>query len=49
MAVKIEPRGEDDRVRQIIADPKRYFEAARRRARAAVEAEVAQERRRRTA
>jgi len=50
MAVKIEPRGEDDRVRQILADPKRYFDRARQRARADVEAEVARERdRRRTA
>jgi len=47
MAVKIQPRGDDDRVRQILADPKRYFEQARVRARADVEAEVARERDRR--
>lgn len=49
MAVKVERRDDDDRVEQILADPKRYFERARARARAAVSAEVARERRRRTA
>lgn len=44
MAVKIQRRGEDARIEQILRDPKRYFAEARARTRAAVQAEVARER-----
>ncbi|WP_193607421.1 hypothetical protein [Nocardioides lijunqiniae] len=39
----LKPR-QDDRIARALADPKTYFEQARRRARREVEAEVAQER-----
>ena len=50
MAVKIRRKRRDDRVEQILRDPKTYFAQARRNARAEVQAEMAQGRlRRRTA
>ena len=52
MAVKIQGKRRDDRVEQILRDPKAYFARARKRARAEVEADLARERgelRRRTA
>ena len=52
MALKMQGKRRDDRVEQILRDPKGYFARARRKARADVEAEVARERgrlRRRTA
>jgi len=44
VAVKIPGKRPDDRVEQILRDPKTYFEEARRNARAEVEAEREQER-----
>ncbi len=44
MAVKIQAKRRDERVEQILRDPKTYFARARRKARADVEAEVARER-----
>jgi hypothetical protein len=53
MAVKLRSKRRDDRVEQIIRDPKGYFARARENARAEVKAEMARERqgrlRRRTA
>jgi hypothetical protein len=52
VAVKIPRRPRDERVEQILRDPKTYFAQARRNARAEIEAERAQGRvrlRRRTA
>lgn len=52
MAVKLRRQRRDERVEQILRDPKTYFARARRNARAEVEAEMAQRRvrlRRRTA
>jgi hypothetical protein len=52
VAVKIPGKGPDERVEQILRDPKTYFERARKQARAAVKAEKAQDNsrlRRRTA
>lgn len=43
MAVRIEPR-EDERAKQILENPERYFDDARRRVRAEVEREMARER-----
>lgn len=42
MAVKIPGKSPDDRVQQILRDPKGYFANARKQARAAVQAERAQ-------
>lgn len=44
MAVRIRGRRRDDRVEQIIRDPKAYFAQARENARAEVRAEIARER-----
>jgi hypothetical protein len=52
VAVKIRDRRRDERVEQILRDPKAYFAQARKNARAEVEAEIARGRgrlRRRTA
>jgi hypothetical protein len=52
VAVKIRDKRRDERVDQILSDPKGYFAEARRNARAEVKAEVEQRRgrlRRRTA
>lgn len=42
MAVKIPTKRRDERVEQILRDPKTYFARARKQARAAVKAEKAQ-------
>jgi hypothetical protein len=42
VAVKIRGRRRDERVEQILRDPKGYFARARKSARAEVEAEIAQ-------
>lgn len=47
MAVKLPGKGRDERVDEILRDPKAYFTRARERARAEVEAEVAAEKQRR--
>ncbi|GGF46465.1 hypothetical protein GCM10011519_20540 [Marmoricola endophyticus] len=39
MAVKLPGKGRDERVEQILADPKAYFTRAREKARAEIEAE----------
>ena len=44
MAVKIPGKRPDDRVEQILRDPKTYFARARKNARAALRAERAQDR-----
>ncbi len=44
MAVKIRGKRPDDRVEQILRDPKTYFARARKNARAALRAERAQSR-----
>ncbi len=52
MALKVRARRRDQRVEQILRDPKGYFAQARQRAESEVKAEMAQERvrlRRRTA
>jgi hypothetical protein len=52
VAVKLRRQRQDERVEQILRDPKAYFDRARRNARAEVEAELAKGRprlRRRTA
>lgn len=43
MAVKIPGKQPDERVEQILRDPKTYFARARKQARAAVKAEKAQD------
>ena len=43
MAVQIEPR-EDQRAKEILENPERYFDDARRRVRSEVEREIARER-----
>lgn len=43
MAVKITGKGPDERVEQILRDPKTYFAQARQRARAALKAEREQD------
>lgn len=47
MGIRIKNAKQDDRVDRMLADPKAYFDAARRRARLEVRREMAQERRRR--
>jgi hypothetical protein len=42
MAVKVPRKRRDERVEQILRDPKTYFAQARRNARAEIEAELAQ-------
>ena len=44
MAVKINGKRRDERVEQILRDPKNYFAQARKNARAEVEAEINRER-----